>query len=390
MTVYKTILKILLKNIGELILALGVTMVMLLIFTFQQKSSASQAAKVAVITTKSSKLTKSLTEYLSHQQKVVNIKDQSQKGIDDALFFQTADYILYLPADFEAQIKSGRKPALKTQVRPGTYSKELVDSNVDQYLNTLRLYQTKLPNLKWDQLLTKTSHTLSKQGKVKLDESYERREKQSGAATIYNLVAYGIFIIIFGAFSTVNLVFNRQEIKVRNQCSPLKPRALSTQINRGLSTYLMATSTLFLFLIFISAGLNPNKVTLLFMLNSLLFILSIVTLSSLITSLFKNVQALNGFENIYGLGSCFLGGVFVSSSLLPSFVNKIACFTPVYWFTKNNNLIGNTVNFNAKFYQAFGQSMLIVVGFTIAFWTLQVLSEQINLTNHWNWTKAAG
>ncbi|BDR55991.1 ABC transporter permease [Xylocopilactobacillus apis] len=374
MSVYKTILRVLIKNIGELLLAFGVTLLILVILTFQQKGSSDQVAKVAVITTKKSDLANSLTEYLGHQQKVVKIKDQSQKGIDDAIFFQTADYILYLPADFEEQVKSGQKPKLKTQVRPGTYTKELVDSNVDQYLNTLRLYQTKLPDLKWDQLLTKTSRTLSKQGKVKLDESYEKREKQSRASNIYNLVAYGIFIIIFGAFSTVNLVFNRKEIKVRNQCSPLKPRELSTQINRGLSTYLIATSAIFLFLIFISAGLSFNKVTLLFILNSLIFILSIVTLSSLITSLFKNEQALNGFQNIYGLGSCFLGGVFVSSSLLPDFVGKIACFTPVYWFTKNNDLIGDTVNFNANFYQSFGQSMLIVVGFAAAFWTLQILS----------------
>lgn len=110
MSVYKTTLRILIKNSGELLMAFGVTIAIMLLFIFQKNNYSNPVAKIAVISSKQSKLASSLTDYLGHQQQIVNIKNKSQKGIDDALFFETAGYILYLPVDFETQVKSGHIP----------------------------------------------------------------------------------------------------------------------------------------------------------------------------------------------------------------------------------------------------------------------------------------
>ncbi|MBA1394532.1 ABC transporter permease, partial [Lactobacillus sp. XV13L] len=154
---------------------------------------------------------------------MVYLKDTSQKGLDDALFFQEVDYILYLPATASAQLQAEQKVKFKTKVRPGTYSKEMVDQNINQYFNTLTIYHRNLAHASWPNILEKTQQTLQHQGKVRFDKSYQRHQQQQHTALDYNILAYGLFLVIFEAYSLVSLVFNRQAVKTRNLCSPLAP-----------------------------------------------------------------------------------------------------------------------------------------------------------------------
>ncbi|MBA1394794.1 hypothetical protein EQ500_13125 [Lactobacillus sp. XV13L] len=116
--------------------------------------------------------------------------------------------------------------------------------------------------------------------------------------------------------------------------------------------------------------------------NTVLFILSTMALSSWLSSYIKNAEALSGVANVYGLGTCFLGGVFIPRNIMPAFVSKIACFTPTYWFVQNNNLIGKTVDFNINFFQHFAPTALIILAFTVAFWTLQVCGQRLSKSHN--------
>ncbi len=88
-------------------------------------------------------------------------------------------------------------------------------------------------------------------------------------------------------------------------------------------------------------------------LNTFLFLLPVISFSACVTSLVKNSEAIGGISNIFITGSCFIGGVFVSANFLPDIVNKIAAFTPTYWFVQNNTLISETLTYNQAFTESF-------------------------------------
>ena len=69
-----------------------------------------------------------------------------------------------------------------------------------------------------------------------------------------------------------------------------------------------------------------------FVINTVSFFVAIVGFSIMVTSIMKNEDAISGVNNIFIMGSCFVGGIFVPSEFLPDVVNKIAAFTPTYWF----------------------------------------------------------
>lgn len=111
----------------------------------------------------------------------------------------------------------------------------------------------------------------------------------------------------------------------------------------------------------------------LFLLNTLIFFFTIICFSVLVTSLVKDPEAFSGISNVYILGASFIGGVFVSSDLLPDVVNKIAAFTPTYWFTQTNGLIGETMHYKEAFYRSFGLNSGIMLLFGAVFLLLHFL-----------------
>ncbi|RHW46835.1 hypothetical protein DS832_04930 [Bombilactobacillus bombi] len=111
MSVYKSVTKILRKNIGHLVVGLVVTIIMFLLLAINSTNHKQTLVntKVAIITSQKNALTRSLTQYLSKQQKIVPLKNTSQRSIDDALFFEKVDYVLYLPANAQAKVQTEKK-----------------------------------------------------------------------------------------------------------------------------------------------------------------------------------------------------------------------------------------------------------------------------------------
>ncbi len=87
----------------------------------------------------------------------------------------------------------------------------------------------------------------------------------------------------------------------------------------------------------------------------------------------ENSEAIGGISNIFITGSCFVGGVFVSANFLPDIVNKIAAFTPTYWFVQNNTLISETLTYNQAFTESFWFNGFVLVAFAAVFSMLQFI-----------------
>lgn len=376
MTTYKAILQILKKNKGSLLLGVIIMAIITLFYAGQLTRDAEELTKVklAILSEDDSNLEKNFVTYLAKQHTLVDLQGTSQKSLDDALYFDEVQYILEIPKDFSAKLSKGETVSLASKTRPATFSQSLVDTTVNNYLNTYLTYQKQLPSLSQQELLEKTMTTLNKDGEVQFDSTYHKKKKQNVTGQIYNLLAYGMFMSIFSGYAAVNLAFNRKEIRERNSCSPISRRKLARKISLGNLSYAIVCWLIFLvFVQFVTRG-GFDHVHGYFVLNTVAFFIAIISFSIMITSVLQNEDAIAGINNIFIMGSCFIAGVFVPSQFLPDVVNKIAAFTPTYWFVQNNDLIGQTVAFNQTFLTKFLFQSGVLLAFAAAFWVIHLIT----------------
>ena len=388
MTTYKAILEILKKKKGSLLLGIIIMAVITFFYAGQLSKDAEEltGAKITILSKDNSAIEKGLVDYLGEQHTIVKLKDTSQKKLDDALYFDEVQYILEIPKDFSEKLGRGEGVKLVSKTRPATFSKSLVDTTVNNFMNTYLTYQKQLPEESQKNLLKRTRKTLSKEGKVHFDSTYHNKKRQRVSGQIYNLLAYGMFMSIFSGYAVINLAFNREEISRRNSCSPVSRRKLSRKLSIGTLAYSIFCWVIFLAFVMLVTRNRFDQVVGYFVLNSLAFFAAIVGFSVMVTSFMKNEDAIGGINNIFIMGSCFVGGVFVPSEYLPNVVNKIAAFTPTYWFAQNNELIGKTVAFNQAFLDTFLFQAGILLAFAAAFWVIHLITmrEKGSLTYKMN------
>lgn len=373
MTIYKTVMKIVRTNRGNLIIGIVITLVITFFYAQSTTSinSSLEGTNIAIISEDDAAISQELTSYLGEQQTIVSLDDTSQKGIDDALYFNQVSYILFIPADFSEKLFAGELPQLDIQARPDAFSKSLVTQQINHFLNTFLRYHSLLQDE--TQALAATKETLAVSGEVIVDKGFSERANQAVKGMMFNVLAYGLFMSIFSGYAVVNLAFNQEQIKKRNRYSPVSKRKINRSISFSLFGYSSFLTLLFLLFLIVYTQSGWTSATGYFVLNVLMFFLPILTFSSCATTLVTNSEAISGISNVFILGSCFLGGVFMPAEFLPEIVTKIAAFTPTYWFVQNNTLIGSTMNFDASFQQEFGFNCLILLAFAAAFLVVQLI-----------------
>ncbi|MEO1770227.1 ABC transporter permease [Candidatus Enterococcus ferrettii] len=376
MTTYNAILQLLKRNKASLLLGIIIMGIITVFYAGQLKAEPEDlgGAKIVIFDKDDSAISRSLVKQLSTQHERVTLEDDSQKGIDDALYFDKAGYVLTIPKNFGADLAAGNKATVDSQTKPGTFSKSLVNTTINHFLNTYQTFQKQMPSMSQKEILTMTQDTLSEEGTVHFDNTYHQKRRQTVKASIYNLLAYGLFMTIFSGYSVINLAFNRKEIKDRNSCSPVSRRKLSRRISIGSLVYSFVCFVIFMAFVFFATDSGFNLLTGYFLLNTLVFSSVMVAFSILVTSVIKSSEAIAGINNVFIMGSCFISGVFVPTDMLPDVVMKIGSFTPTYWFVQNNELLGKTIEFNQAFKDKFLQQCLILLAFTAVFLVIHLIT----------------
>lgn len=201
MTIYNTIIKILRKNASSLIIGLIITVGVSFLMSgdLNRQINEVDLAKVAILGPQQSEAAKDFVSFMKDQQEIVTLSDISEKGLDDALYFSNVDYILWLPSDFEEQLTKGGDLQLNVQTRPGTYNKALVDTSVNQFINTYQdLSKADPANAQYNGKALMT--ILQTKGKVHHDAGYQSKMRRETTTIFYNILAYGMFMVIFNGY----------------------------------------------------------------------------------------------------------------------------------------------------------------------------------------------
>jgi len=169
---------------------------------------------------------------------------------------------------------------------------------------------------------------------------------------------YG-FIAMFMAFFIIRNLMDdkRNGMPERLGVLPVSPRKIMVQgILAAFVSTLFASAILILFLNN-RLGLLPNPVHLFVLLG--LFNLFTVALVFAVYSSVKNMAAVSAVVTMVANILSMIGGLFWPLEMVPPFMQRVAWFTPTYWFRRG------LLNINDIGFEGFIMPVLFLLGFTL-------------------------
>jgi ABC-2 type transport system permease protein len=379
MQVFKLCLKILKKNIPSLsiyiVVFLGVAILMASFSTGEQHNNLFSQSKtnLAFICEEDTPLIQGLKEELTKSANFIELPDETE-ALQDALYFRTVSYILRIPAGFSRSFMNGEDVQLEKTVVPNSFSNIYLDLSIDQYFNSARLYVEQMDNLSQESLVHHLKSDLSADTAVELKTNGDEPANHLFTHYFFNYLSYSLMAILILGMSALMLVFHDQDLQRRNNCSPLSAASFNRQF---VLAVLVFTGLVWLIMVTLCLLFNLNNIlninTIYFVINSLVFAICAASISYLIGHLVNNANTIPAISNVVTMGLCFISGVFVPIELLGSTVQKIATFTPTYWFVAANNRIATITQFNYTNLQPVFTSMLIQLGFALAFFAIALV-----------------
>ena len=189
MTVFKTILKILNKLKGMLILYT----VMLICITLLNQTSGNQITNFeeekpdVLIVNKDQKniVTGSFIKYISKHSKIKKIDVKDEEKINDAIFYRDVNFVIYIPKGFGNDILGGKNPSLKYKASGDEYS-SYSQMLVEKYIKTMLVYRDYYSG---KELINEVDKTVEKEIKVDLKTTLDT-SKLSSMTRYFNFLNY--------------------------------------------------------------------------------------------------------------------------------------------------------------------------------------------------------
>jgi len=364
MTVFKTFLKILNKNKFIVIMY---TVILLIFAGTNMKTSdnnvtfESSKPKILIVNNDNDKLGDNLVKYMDS---ITDIQKMDDNQIDDALFNRQVHYVIYIPENYTKDFMDGKNPEIEIK-KVNTYEASLTEMELKRYIKVSNEYLKTSNNI--DELILNTNDTLSKSVNVELIS--KRDVEQIGRVSFYyNFAYYSIAASLLYVICLILSSFRTEKIRKRTIISSMNYKKLNRQLL--LSNCLLSICLWLIYVVFsiILTGSTMFSITgLLFILNSFLITLCTTSMAFLIGNVIHSKNAINGIVNVVALGSSFLCGVFVPTSMLPNVVLLAGHLLPAYWYVHTNDLLVDIEVYNLTTLKPVFMNMIVIILFTILF-----------------------
>lgn len=382
MKVFSTCCKVMRRHWAALsiylVIFLTLSVVMTSFSSQQQTSSFSQTkTKVAVLNRDGeASLAQSLADYVADNTELVELPDEKE-ALQDALFFQAVDYILTIPQGYSSAFMSDAALSLEVHKIPNSAAGFYTDMLIDRYLNAARIYKTALPNMSTEELSTAIKADLAAQSNVEKKSYSANTPIDLNFAVYYTMQAYILMVLTILGISTLMMVFNRPDLRMRNLCTPVRTRSMTAQIALaggvfGLICWLALVILGFLIYGSRLAGTDVRGIVLC-VLNSLVFTVVSLSVSFLCGIFIRSSNMQNAVANFLSLAMSFLGGAFVPLEMLGGSLLSVAHFIPTYWYISTLDTIITLTKFNAETLAPVYQGMLIQLGFAVAIFSVALM-----------------
>ncbi len=361
MTTYRAFLKVLRKNVWVIV----IYTVILLLCVFGNTQSGQgmtnfTASKpdVTIYDNDKSLLSERLEKYFSEQATIVELN--TEEKLDDALYFNGTDYVIYVEKGFGEQIARGEKPEMAVK-SVGNYDSYLAETMLSRFLKVAEVYAP----ASQEELVKNLDKLLEHETKVEMTSKLDT-VALTNAKNYYNFMNYAILagLVFAVAYSTAS--FKREMTRKRIAVSATNYRKINRQLlicNLALAMVLLLFYVILSLIIIGDIILTMNGA--LFIANAAILSVFGVSLAFFLVNLLKNNNAILALINVISIGSCFLSGVFVPAEWMPVFVQNIGRALPSFYYVENNRLISELEKFDFESLKPILINALVIIGASI-------------------------
>lgn len=361
MQIYKTFLKLSIRKAGTCIFYFVILIGICFMLSKSQNSYTPEKISLAVIDKDNSELSKALYNYIDTTQNIEEVGDESTWP--DYFFYHTVDYILIINDGFEENIMNGNlTDVLSAYKVPESGTTYIASTKVSSFVQNLSFY-IKSGYSKEDAIENAVSTS-----NISTDVSFSKSALNSSVSVMGNFftfLPYVIVSIMINCLGIMLVLWNKPEIRKRNEISKQSLVSRNTSLICAMLTYTLILFGLFTLIacvlfgdeLFCEAGMY-------YILNSAIYTFVCIGITLLVAEFSKKSEMLSLFSNIIALASSFLCGVFVSRGYLPEKVVSFSKCLPTYWYiniTEELNYYDGSLSQNAW------TSMIVQIAFGFAF-----------------------
>lgn len=379
MLVFKNYFKIIKYNASAISIYIVVFLVMSILVnktkptTVQADFTNTKTDVIWINEDEESPLLQGFKTYLEDYVNYVSIPDEKER-LQDALFFRETEYIIRIPKGFTQAFMKEAPMELKRTMVPDSVSALYTDRVIENFWHTASMYLTYTPSEMQEELMTKVNDTLHQEIQVDMQQSQDTQVGMTYLVTYFNFMPYALMATLILVVGTCMNAFYKRSTFRRSMCAPTHKVLMDIQLL--LSNVVLAGGILVSFII-LGIILNGKQMFSiqggLLIINSVILTLLALSISFLVGILVEQKQVQQAVANTLSLGLSFISGVFVSQAFMSEGVLKIASFTPIYWYIKANNDIGEITTFNTTNLLSVYLAMLIQLIFIIAIISLTLL-----------------
>ena len=375
MTVFKTVLKILNKLKGMLILY---TVMLISITVFTQTSDnnitnfeESKPSVLIINKDKENDITNGFIEYISKHSEIKDIDINNEDKINDAIFYRDVNFAIYIPENFGQDLLNGKNPTLEYKSSGDEYS-SYSQMMVEKYIKTVNIYKDYYTE---EELINKVNDVVEKETNVNVKTTLDT-SKLSSMTRYFNFLNYAFLAGCVYCISMILASLKEQNIKKRTIISSFDYKKYNSIVLFTNSIVIFAMWLLYMILsVILFKDLMFAKNGLGYIINSCIFAFCSLTIGFLIGNITQNKNAIGGIVNVVALGTSFLCGCFVPFEYMPDYVIKIAHILPTYYFVQNNEIIKTMEIFNFDTIKPLILNGSIIIIFSLVF---------ISITNYIN------
>lgn len=309
---------------------------------------------IGIVKNEESQFGNSLIEYLDKDNNIYYYDSQESAELD--FFTRFIDGIVEIPADSEKILLETNNPALKI-ITDITNSQSVF---LQRIVNKYPIYYKAMVSA--GQLdIQKLFTALDERAEVIFSTNQSAIEKNFyGFALVYGFLVMMILLKLLG---DLNISFNKKNIQIRNRISSksnirIKGEISLAQIIIAVLVFVLVTG--FVLFLFFPQMLKSQSLVF-YLLIIFLWTMVIALFSSLINQISKT-KALNALiGNTLPLILMFLSGSSLPIEFMPVFVQKIAKFSPLFYYNEGIKKISES-NFDIS------RELLIIAAFGVAFY----------------------
>ena len=346
MIVFKTILKILNKLKGLIILYTIMLISVTLVNQTSDNVDSFEEVKPSVIIVNNDKskngVTNHFIKYLENHMEVKDIDIGNEEKIDDALFYRDVSLVVYIPDGFGDDLLDNKDVSVEYKIsgdKGSSYGKMLVQN----YFDSFNIYNNYYDG---DELFDRLDNALNVDVNVEVKSKLDTNSL-SRMARFFNFLNYAILAGCVYSISMILASLKSENVRKRTIVSSYDYKKYNRIVLGACSIVIIGMWLLYMILaLIIFKDLFISMNGLWYVINSFVFSLCSLCIGFLIGNITQNKGAISGIVNVVSLGSSFLCGCFVPFEFMPDYVIKIAHIFPTYYFVINNEALKVMDNFS--------------------------------------------